>query len=141
MSTQHVLYICTTVKHFSSQCIVYNELKERLSVKCAATQGRESRMGTSAIHPGQPCQECSLCKKRGLSKYTHPKSWKDPSLLQVLQTTEPSLALQPESCICVALESRFSPRWRKGTGINPFTGAGAILRPTGSDLLISITLF
>ena len=25
--------------------------------------------------------------------------------------------------------------------VNPFAGAGAILRPTGSDLLISITMF
>ena len=41
------------------------------------------RYVTSAVHPGRYCQQCSLCMKRGLSKYSHPKSWKNPSQLAI----------------------------------------------------------
>ncbi len=94
-------------------------------IRSARDTGRESRHVTSAVHPGRPCEECALCKKKDLSKYSHPKSWKDPSLLQQLQAAEPSLNVQPESCICLLCrrdvsdvnDVSFSPRWRKNTGI------------------------
>jgi len=51
----------------------------------------------------------------------HPKAWKNPSLLQQLQTAEPSLNIQPDSCICLLCrkdvssitDDSFSPRWRR----------------------------
>ncbi len=95
------------------------------SARDARDAGRESRHVTSAVHPGRSCEECVLCKKKDLSKFSHPKSWKDPSLLQQLQAAEPSLNVQPESCICLLCrrdvsnvnDVSFSPRWRKNTGI------------------------
>ena len=85
---------------------------------------RDPRQVTSAVHPGLPCQACALCKKGNHSKYFHPKSWKEPILLQQLQQFEPSLGICPDSCICRLcrqdvnkLADRvhgFVPRWRKG---------------------------
>ncbi len=100
-------------------------IKFMRSARDARDAGRESRHVTSAVHPGRSCEECVLCKKKDLSKFSHPKSWKDPSLLQQLQAAEPSLNVQPESCICLLCrrdvsnvnDVSFSPRWRKNTGI------------------------
>ena len=83
----------------------------------------ELRQVTSTVHPGRFCQPCALCKKGNQSKYSHPKSWRTPLLLQQLQQFEPSLNVQPESCICQACrrdvvnlnngDNSFTPRWRK----------------------------
>ena len=41
------------------------------------------------------------CKQGNQSKYFHPKSWKDKTLLEHLRKCEPSTdILQPDSCIC-----------------------------------------
>ena len=80
----------------------------------------ELRKATSRVHQGH-CQPCILCKKENQSKYYHPKSWKDNSLLLSLRDYEPSLNIQPESCICKSCrndishisEDGFIPRWRK----------------------------
>ena len=64
-------------------------------------------------------------QETNLSKHSHPKSWKNPSLLQQLQTIEPSLNMQLDSCICLPSkknvsnihDSSFSPRWKKITDI------------------------
>ena len=93
------------------------------SVRDALRGGREPRHVTSIVHPDRTCQQCTLCKKRDLSKYSHPKSWKNPCLLQQLQAAEPSLNIQPESCICLLCrkdvssmsDGSFSPRCRKST--------------------------
>lgn len=76
------------------------------------------RTVTSHVHPRQPCILC---------KYFHPKSWKDPSLLEHLKEFEPSLCIEPESCICRPCynelkdtgtrNDRFVPRWRKSKGM------------------------
>ena len=86
-----------------------------------AIQGRDPQHITSAVHPDRPCEQCALCKRRHLSKYSHPKAWKNPSLLQQFQTAEPSLNIQPDSCICLLCrkdvssitDDSFSPRWRR----------------------------
>ena len=39
-------------------------------------------------------------KQGNNSKYFHPKSWKDSSLLERLRILEPSLEIQLDSCIC-----------------------------------------
>ena len=83
----------------------------------------EIRKVTSSVHQGRDCQPCILCKKGNQSKYFHPKSWKDDTLLQSLRDHEPSLNIQPESCICRPCrndvsrisEDGFIPRWRKQT--------------------------
>ena len=85
---------------------------------------RNLRLVTSHVHPGQPCQPCILCKKDNQSKYFHPKSWKDASLLDCLKQYEPSLDIEPQSCICRPCRNElnevkditntgFVPRWRK----------------------------
>jgi len=59
--------------------------------------------------------------KEYMSKYFHPRSWKDDSALQKLREFEPALDIKPESCICRNCwldvscigESGFIPRWRK----------------------------
>ena len=79
---------------------------------------RDLRIVTSNVHPGQPC---TLCKKGNQSKYFHPKSWKDASLLERLKQLEPSLNIEPHSCICRPCRNEvknimndgFIPRWRK----------------------------
>ena len=63
----------------------------------------------------------SFIKKGNQSKYFHPKTWKDPSLLPCLQEYEPLLKIELDSCICrscnndIKCLSRdgFVPRWRK----------------------------
>ena len=83
----------------------------------------ESRQATSSVHPGRSCCPCALCNKGNLSKYSHPKTWKNPLVLQQLQEFEPSLNLHDESCICQPCrrdvlnlnsgDGSFTPRWRK----------------------------
>ena len=59
------------------------------------------------------------------SKYSHPKSWKNPSLQQQLETIEPSLNMQTDRCSCLLCkkdvsnihDSSFSHRWKKITDI------------------------
>jgi len=51
------------------------------------------------MHSVQTRQPCILCKQGNQSKYFHPKSWKDASLMQCLRPSEPSLNILPESCI------------------------------------------
>lgn len=81
---------------------------------------RNLRLVTSHVHPGQPCQPCILCKKDNQSKYFHPKSWKDASLLDCLKQYEPWI----QSCIRRLCRNElnkvkditntgFVPRWRK----------------------------
>ena len=87
--------------------------------RCSAE--RDVRLVTSNVHPGRPCQPCVLCNRGNLSKYFHPKSWKDVSLLETLQQHEPSLHIQADSCICRPCQNevkdikrdQFIPRWRK----------------------------
>ena len=75
------------------------------------------RQVCSAVHKGRPCQPCILCKQGNQSKYFHPKSWKDASLLEHLRRSEPSL---DNSCICRPCRDDLSklgnkghiPRWR-----------------------------
>ena len=49
----------------------------------------------SSVHPCKHCQPCIFCKKGNQSKYFHPKTWKDPSLLPCLQEYEPLLKIEP----------------------------------------------
>ena len=85
------------------------------------TVERDIRVVTSHVHPGQPCQPCILCKRANQSKYFHPKSWKDASLFERLKQFEPSLNIEPHSCICRPCRNevkditnkQFVPRWRK----------------------------
>ena len=87
--------------------------------RCSAE--RDVRLVTSNVHPGRPCQPCVLCNRGNLSKYFHPKSWKDGSLLETLQQHEPSLHIEADSCICRQSlnevkdikRDQFMPRWRK----------------------------
>ena len=89
------------------------------------TRCRDLRPVTSHVHPGQPCRPCILCKIVNQSKYFHPKSWKDPSLLERLQEFEPSLCVELHSCICRPCRNelkditnhQFVPRWRKHKGM------------------------
>ncbi len=60
------------------------------------TASRDLRLVTSHV---QPCQPCILCKKGNQSKYFHPKSWKDASLFERLKQFEPSLGIEPQSCM------------------------------------------
>ena len=79
------------------------------------------RQVTCSVHHGRPCQPCILCKQGNQSKYFHPKSWKDKSLFEHLRRYEPSLDIQPDSCICRLCRDDVSkicndgyiPRWRK----------------------------
>ena len=79
------------------------------------------RTVTSSIHHGRPCQPCILCKASNLSKYFHPKSWKDKSLLDNLRKCEPSVNVQLDSCICRPCrddisrlhDDKFVPRWKR----------------------------
>ena len=76
---------------------------------------------TSQVHPGRPCHPCILCNKGNQSKYFHPKSSKDASLLDRLKQFEPSLGIEPDSCICRPCYNESKdikagecvPRWRK----------------------------
>ena len=94
-----------------------NQVRSRRSLD----PNRALRQVTSQVHPGRPCQPCVLCSKGNQSKYFHPKSWKDSTLLESLQELEPSLNIEPESCICRPCNNEvkdigkdnFIPRWRK----------------------------
>ncbi len=55
------------------------------------------------------------------SKYFHPKLWKNPLLLQRLKQHNPTLSVQPDSCICrhcrqdinkLPSDSKFVPTWK-----------------------------
>ena len=50
---------------------------------------------TSSIHPGQPCCPSVLCCEKA-----NPKLQKVGSLLENLKLFEPSLRMEPDSCIC-----------------------------------------
>ena len=83
--------------------------------------GLQVRQVYSSVHKHRPCQPCSLCKQGNQSKYFHPKSWKDTTLLERLKQSEPSLDILPDSCICRLCRDDLSklgseghtPRWRK----------------------------
>ena len=98
--------------------------RTRLSNTTADHDNQQLRQVMSSVHPGRPCHCCSLCGQGNLSKYFHPKSWKDPNLIVQLQETEPAADIQPDSCICRPCRcdisqirnAGFIPRWRK---INP----------------------
>lgn len=86
------------------------------------TRASEQHQVTSSVHPNRACKPCALCKKANQSKYFHLQSMKDNSLLQTLQRYEPSLDIQPDSCICRPCRNEllkdftevgFVPRWRK----------------------------
>jgi len=80
-----------------------------------------SREVHSVLHPDRPCHPCILCHKGNQSRYFHPKTLKDPSILEFLQTYEPDLAIKADSCICRSCKnelikvkgSDIIPRWRK----------------------------
>ena len=96
---------------------------------------------TSSVHQGQLCNPCILCKKENQSKYFHPKSWKDHSLLKRLQEYEPTLDIRPESCICRPCRNEvsdigsdgFTPRWRKNNIMVKCFVSGC----TGTDIKIT----
>ena len=101
-------------------------MQNQMKSVCESTQEERSpRSVSSIVHPDRPCQQCSLCKRRNLSKHSHPKLWKNLSLLQQLQTIDLSLNMQPDSCIWLSCrndvstihDSSFSPRWKKITDI------------------------
>jgi len=89
--------------------------------KSRTRSGEQLRQVTSAIHKGRPCNPCHLCKQGNLSKYVHPKSWKNEELLGQLRRYEPDLDIQPDTCICRLCrddigkinDENFTPRWRK----------------------------
>ena len=95
------------------------------SSRTSSIQVTEPRQVTSVTHPGRPCESCVLCNKGNQSNYFHPKSWKDPLLLQRLQEFEPSLNIQPESCICPQCRNdvrklgndSIPTRWRKNSSV------------------------
>jgi len=73
------------------------------------------RQVTCSVHPGRPCQPC---KQGNLSKFFHPKSWKNKALIDQLRELERSIATQLDSCICRPCRDEttnhgFVPRWRK----------------------------
>ena len=82
-----------------------------------------NRQVMSSIHPGRPCHPCSLCGQGNLSKYFHPKSWKNPDLVAKLQETEPEADIQPDSCICRPCRDDvnkiknpgYIPRWKRSS--------------------------
>ena len=88
--------------------------------------GDQLRQVTSDIHRGRPCDPCLLCKQGNVLKYVHPKSWKNEHLLSRLRQYEPSLYVQPDSCICRLCrdgiskidDDNFMPRWRKNNQKN-----------------------
>lgn len=91
---------------------------------CRATSSNtQVRTVTSSIHQGRPCQPCILCKASNFSKYFHPKSWKDKSLLENLRKYEPFVDIQLDSCICRLCRDdvsricneTFVPRWKRCT--------------------------
>ena len=85
--------------------------------------GDPVRQVTSAVHSGRPCNPCLLCKQGNLSKYVHPKSWKNAQLLDRLRSYEPNLDIQLDSCICRLCrddiskisDENFLPRWKKSS--------------------------
>ena len=79
---------------------------------------------TYNVHLGRPCQPSILCKQGNLSKYFHPKTWKNRASIDQFREFEPALDIQLDSCICrrcirnvetmsVSSQSGFIPRWRK----------------------------
>ena len=84
---------------------------------------------------------CSLCGKGKQSKYFYLKSWKDPSLLQNLQQVEPSLDIQPDSCISrqcrldggkLCEDPSITPRWEKTTTVKQCYTSGC----TSTDIKV-----
>ena len=76
------------------------------------------RSVTSSVHPGRTCLPCALCNTSNLSKYFHPK---DKTLFENLRKCEPSIDVQPDSCICRLCrddvskisDENFIPRWKR----------------------------
>ena len=97
----------------------------RRSTRSSSAGAPQAREVKSSIHPQRLCHPCILCNRGKQSKYFHPKSWKDPVLLQLLQQYEPTLDIEDYSCICRqctldvkklrAGDPSFVPRWRKST--------------------------
>ena len=93
-------------------------LPENCRTRSCSTQQRQV---TCSVHLGRPCQPCILCKQGNQSKYFHPKSRKDKTLLEHLRKCEPSTDIQPDSCICrlcrddvsKTRNDGFIPRWKK----------------------------
>ena len=93
----------------------------RTSSTRTTRSGDQLRQVTSDIHRGRPCDPCLLCKKGNVLKYVQSKSWKNEHLLSRLRQYEPSLDVQPDSCICRLCrddiskidDDNFMPRWRK----------------------------
>ena len=79
------------------------------------------RQVTCSVHPERPCHPCVLCKKGNLSKYFHPKTFKNKTSLELLRQYEPELSIDPTSCICRNCrddicrlsEPSFVPRWKR----------------------------
>ena len=78
-----------------------------------------TREVTCSVHPCRPCSACILCKQKNLSKYFHPKTWKNRASIDKLRELEPNIQL--DSCICRQCkddvhklsQSGFIPRWIK----------------------------
>ena len=91
---------------------------DRRSCSLRNRSGEQLRQVTSAVHKGRPCNPCL---QGNFSKYVHPKSWKNDQLLAILRAYEPSLNIQPDSCICrlcrddinKIVDENFIPRWKK----------------------------
>ena len=98
----------------------------RTSSTRTTRSGDQLRQVISDIHRGRPCDPCLLCKQGNVLKYVHPKSWKNEHLLSRLRQYEPSLDVQPDSCICRLCrddiskidDDNFMPRWRKNNQKN-----------------------
>ena len=100
-----------------------NEIKQKMSNPRSRTRAGvlQVRQIHSSVHKYRPCQPCILCKQGNLSKYFHPKQWKDATLLESLRQSEPLLNILPDSCICRLCRDDLSklgnegntPRWRR----------------------------
>ena len=117
----HIIYYSTIINNII-QVYIYakNEFRQLSSrVIWSMTRGV-----TCNVHLGRPCQPCILCKQGNLSKYFHPKTWKNRAFTDQFRELEPALDIQLDSCICrrcigneemmsVSSQSGFIPRWRQ----------------------------
>ena len=89
VTTCKILYLLININSTMSSSL-------RTSSTRTTWSGDQLRQVTSDIHRGRPCDPCLLCKQGNVLKYVHPNSWKISRLRQY----EPSLDVQPDSCIC-----------------------------------------
>ena len=113
-----------TIKMIIVYTIISYRYVQRLSLgslQAGPSGAKLTRGVTCNVHLGRPCQPCILCKQSNLSKYFHPKIWKNRASIDQRRELEPALDIQLDSCICRRCrddvcelsESGFIPRWRK----------------------------